>query len=267
LGLELPVTLLNEAPCFAALCAVVRGRPARNWVPLVLLKRGEGAAPVFFVHGLGGNVAELFQLARAMAWPGPVFGIQARGLSTREPPHRSVEAMAAAYLAAIRALFPRGPYNLCGYSFGGLVAFEMARRLAEAGDEIGLVGLIDTLPRAVPRRSLGLALEGLLRLLERTPAELPPHLKSAPAAVVKTVAASSAASARYRPGYYPGDLTLFTPAERDRGLPGAEALWRPHANAFASVELPGGHLTMISPPNDICAAEALSRCLGDATRR
>ena len=72
-----------------------------------------------------------------------------------EPPHATVEAMAAEYLREVKARQPDGPYYLCGYSFGGLVAFEMARRLWESGDEVALVGLFDTMmsPLRWPLRS------------------------------------------------------------------------------------------------------------------
>jgi alpha-beta hydrolase superfamily lysophospholipase len=53
--------------------------------------------------------------------------------------------MGADYLNQIKAHQPNGPYCLCGYSFGGLVAFEIARRLAESGDEVAFVGLFDAL--------------------------------------------------------------------------------------------------------------------------
>jgi thioesterase domain-containing protein len=55
--------------------------------------------------------------------------------------------MAARYLAAVREAQPRGPYRLLGWSFGGLVAFEMARRLRQEGEEVALLALLDT---AVP---------------------------------------------------------------------------------------------------------------------
>src|SRR5262249_50316699 len=113
--------------------------------PLIPLKAGEGLPPVFFIHGVGGSVAGLFSMARRMTYSGAVIGIQARGLAGKEPPHASVEAMAAEYLKQIKAQQPRGPYYLCGYSFGGLVAFEIARRLRGSGDEVGLVGLFDTM--------------------------------------------------------------------------------------------------------------------------
>lgn len=297
LGLELPVTLIHEAPSFGALCAALRRQGDPGYVPLVLLKAGEGAPPVFFVHGVGGNVADLFPIARRMAYPGAVIGIQARGLAGGAAPHPTVEAMAACYLEAVKARQPSGPYHLCGYSFGGLVAFEMARRLAATGDDIGLVGLFDTTPSPLgwPRalwlglmqRRLGRLERGAIAAPARTwprqawaaaaraadrlrdllaqtlPGAPPPpaFLKSAPAAVLKVAASGMLASARYRPGVYPGELTLFTPAGRDPGLPPPQAIWRRHARAVTVVDTAGGHFTMLAAANAEGAAAALTRCL------
>ena len=55
LGLELPLTLINEAPTFASLCDALREQRTTRYVPLVLLKAGDGLAPLFFIHGLGGD--------------------------------------------------------------------------------------------------------------------------------------------------------------------------------------------------------------------
>ncbi|MCR5877624.1 thioesterase domain-containing protein [Phenylobacterium sp. J367] len=96
-------------------------------------------------------------MARRMTWPGAVLGFQAPGLAGKAKPHASVGAMAADYLRELKARQPEGPYHLCGYSFGGLVAFEMACRLREAGDEVGLVALFDTTrsPLTLARPRLG----------------------------------------------------------------------------------------------------------------
>jgi len=127
LGLELSLTLIIEAPKFARFCEALREHRTTRYVPLVPLKAGEGLPPVFFIHGVGGNVAGLFPMpTNDLPWGG--IGIQARGLAGQEPPHPTVEAMAAEYLREVKARQPDGPYYLCGYSFGGLVAFEMARR-------------------------------------------------------------------------------------------------------------------------------------------
>jgi thioesterase domain-containing protein/acyl carrier protein len=258
LGVELPLTLINEAPTFAGLVAALRAERAPGYTPLVLLKAGEGAPPVFFVHGIGGNVVDLFPIARAMTYAGPVIGLQAQGLSPGRPCHRSVAAMAADYLAAIRTRQPQGPYHLCGYSFGGLVAFEMARMLAAAGETAALVGLFDTLPaRAVWP-------QGLRRRRFRRSAAAPmvlQILRAGPWRMMNVRGFGLLAAARYRPGWYDGTLTLFSPVDRDPALPALEAVWAPHARIVTTVPTAGDHLTMLARPNAESAAEALTHRL------
>jgi amino acid adenylation domain-containing protein len=253
LGLELSLTLITEAPKFGRLCEALREHRTTRYVPLVPLKPGNGLPPVFIIHGLGGNVAGLFPMTRRMTYPGAVIGIQARGLDGQEPPHATVEAMAAEYLRAVKARQANGPYYLCGYSFGGLVAFEMARRLRESGDEVALVGLFDTMMSPLRR-----PLRSWLSMMRRGPRSF---LKFAPTSVLKVAAYALIASARYRPGFYPGELTLFTPVGREPGLPSLQAVWRKHARALSVVETAGAHSTMFSAPNAESAAASLTRCL------
>jgi amino acid adenylation domain-containing protein len=286
LGLELSVTLIAETPKFARLCEALREHRTTRYVPLVRLKPGDGSPPVFIVHGLDGNVAGLFLMTRRMTYPGEVIGIQARGLAGEGAPHATVEAMAAEYLSSVKARQPDGPYYLCGYSFGGTVAFEMARRLRESGDEVGLVGLFDATmsPLKWPLRSwLSIVRRRMIRMIKfaagvidapvRTwPAavwrmcrctceRLRDFLKSAPTRVLRVMAGAMIASARYRPGFYPGKLTLFTPVGREPGLPSPQAIWGKHACALSIVETAGSHSTMFSAPNAESAATALTLCL------
>src|SRR6202011_3801561 len=105
---------------------------------------------------------------------------------------------------------------------------------------------------------------GLRGDLTRTEAHSPPllsFLKSAPASVLRVMASALIASARYRPGFYPGELTLFVPVERDSALPSPQAFWRQHARALSTVNTAGGHLTMLSMPNAESAAASLTRNL------
>jgi thioesterase domain-containing protein len=52
-------------------------------------------------------------------------------------------AMAAHYLEAIRTVQPEGPYYLGGYCLGAVIAFEMACQLEAAGQEVGLLALLE----------------------------------------------------------------------------------------------------------------------------
>ncbi|MBD0275414.1 MAG: acetoacetate--CoA ligase, partial [Acetobacteraceae bacterium] len=143
-GRDLPSTTLLHAPTVESLAAVIEDRA---WAPsdrLVRMRRGEGR-PLFVVHSLAGTVLQLWELLRALTTERPVFGIQARGLDAAQEAHASVEAMAQEYIELLRREQPHGPYALAGYSFGGLVAFEMARRLEQAGETVELLALVDTL--------------------------------------------------------------------------------------------------------------------------
>jgi amino acid adenylation domain-containing protein len=283
LGLELSLTLITEAPQFARLCHAVKKHRTTGYVPLVILKPGDSSPPVFIIHGLGGTVAGLFPMTRRTAWPGAIIGIQARGLAGEDPPHATVELMAAEYLREVKARQPDGPYYLCGYSFGGLVAFEMARRLRESGDEVALIGLFDTMmsPLGRPLRSwlsivrgrtgrfaagatatpVHTRPTGLWKTVCRACESLRGAFKSAPTSVLKVAAGALIASVRYRPGYYPDELTLFTPIERESSLPPLQAIWRKHARALSIVETAGAHSTMFSAPNAESTAASFTRCL------
>src|SRR6185312_11018438 len=99
----------------------------------------------------------------------------------------------------------------------------------------------------------------------RTKLDSPPplisFLKTAPASVLKVAATGLIASARYRPRFYPGELKLFIPAERNSALPSPQDFWRRHARTLSIVGTAGGHLTMLSMPNAESAAASLTRYL------
>jgi thioesterase domain-containing protein len=146
---------IYDAPTIATLGGVLQQESTAPVSPLVLLKPGTDAPPIFITHGLGGNVMELTELAKHMRTNHPIYGIQARGLDEVETPHDRIEDMAQYYLDFIRRIQPKGPYFLIGLSVGGLIQLEIAQRLSESGEEIGLLALLDTWPhpRLWPFRS------------------------------------------------------------------------------------------------------------------
>jgi len=72
-----------------------------------------------------------------------VIGLRAPGLAG-DAPLRSIEALADRHLEAVRAHQASGPYHLVGWSFGGLVAYEIAQRLSRAGQTVALLALLDS---------------------------------------------------------------------------------------------------------------------------
>src|SRR5204863_5185211 len=169
LEVRLPLATLFEAPTIRQLATLVElARPVRprdeeatasprvdggasisverDPSRLIVTMRQEGSGRPFFVmHGAGGNVLNLWGLARSLPSDRPVIGVLAKGADGNETPLDSIEAMAALYVKAIRTQQSDGPYLLGGYSGGGMIALEMARVLAAEGDRAGLVVLFDTL--------------------------------------------------------------------------------------------------------------------------
>ncbi|MFO1072267.1 MAG: thioesterase domain-containing protein [Geminicoccaceae bacterium] len=121
------------------------------------------------------RLADLYRdLVAALPATLPVYGLQAAALDGRTPPDWTVAAAAGRCVAALRAVQPAGPYRLAGSSFGGMLAYEMARQLVAAGERVALLALLDTpameeLPRELADMADIAAYVGLLGRPRRPP--------------------------------------------------------------------------------------------------
>ena len=113
------------------------------WSPLVCLQAQGDKVPFFCVHAAGGIVFRYLQVAALLGKVRPFYGLQSRGIEPGDAFYATIEEMAVDYVAAIRTIQPQGPYLLAGWSFGGTVAFEMARLLEQAGETAPLLIMID----------------------------------------------------------------------------------------------------------------------------
>ena len=130
---------LFQSPTIESLARELRQRKkAKEDSALVLLRNG-GSRPPLFLHGAS------FELSRYLGEDQPCYGIRPHGQDGRKAP-ATVEEMAADYLKQIRGVQPQGPYLIGGFSFGGLVAYEMAQQLRQSGQEVALLVLIDPTP-------------------------------------------------------------------------------------------------------------------------
>ncbi|WND33027.1 SDR family NAD(P)-dependent oxidoreductase [Streptomyces sp. BB1-1-1] len=123
----------------------VRTVPAEDRHFLVPINRSGGKTPSFWVHHLFGDVSYCIYLSRYLGMEHPLYGLEQLDSDLRFTEFPSIEAMAARYVAEIREEHPEGPYVLGGASFGGILAFEMARQLVEAGQEVSRLYLVDAL--------------------------------------------------------------------------------------------------------------------------
>jgi amino acid adenylation domain-containing protein len=170
-GQNLPLATLFQQQTIEELAGVLRQKEwTAPWSSLVLIQAGEEKPPLFCVHPVGGNILEYYTLANYLGQDRPIYGLQSQGLDGKQEPSRSIEDMASHYIQEIQTVQPHGPYFLTGYSFGGLVAFEMAQQLRAAGEEIGLLALLDSsapnLPHLRPSftQSLGIHISNLFQL-------------------------------------------------------------------------------------------------------
>ena len=328
---DLPISVLFEAPTIAQCAELIAAqtsasetatddRPseegaedsgaasrqpaaARRFAHLVQTHPGKNAlrTPFFICAGMFGNVLNLRHLAEQIGQDRAVYGLQARGLFGEQEPHETFEEMARDYLAEVRHVQPSGPYLLGGFSGGGLVAYEMARQLVEAGETVDLVVLLDTpFPEHVslsPLDRISMKIqdfkrEGVGYLIDwvrnRIAWEKSRRQKrtggSGPAAEEfhneAIEAAFRRALGRYEAGASAWPVLLLRPRLDIRyRLSGGRQLnidrdpmhpdngWSPYAADLTIIEVPGDHDSMVLEPNVRVLAGHLRRALNAQTVR
>ena len=273
---------------------------------LVAIQTAGTRPPFFCVHPAGGDVLCFQALSHHMGTDQPFYGLQSRGFGTGEEPLASIEEMAASYRAEI-ARAASGPYHIGGWSLGGAVAFELARQIAAGGGEVALLAIVDSTPGPWPRPAPGtpgedenddaLWLMEIADYLERlwgvqlglsyeTLRALSPEeqglrflsgLKSTPFGagagpeqlrrLLHVFKTNVRAFRRYRPGPYPGRITLFRPAEAG-GPAGGEADptlgWGALSPRVDIETVPGDHVSALAEPHARALALRLRTCIDQA---
>lgn len=170
LGVDLALSELSLHQSVEQLAKRIRaGGWNTNDHPLVLLTPSpcSDAVPLFIWPGAGSDVMALADLARHLGPSVALHAVQHRGADGRRVYDVSVAAMAARGAALVRKAQPEGPYALCGTSFGGLVALEVARHIRAMGESVYFVGLLDTYAPGYPVVRHGLSLADRVQLALR----------------------------------------------------------------------------------------------------
>lgn len=226
-------------------------------------------------HGLGDTALALSQLARHMHVSHPIYGMQARGLDGLEQPLDRIEDMAQYHLDAIRQLQPHGPYILVGYSLGGLVTLEIARRLSANGDDVALLAMLDSYPdrhqlslrqrvcldwRLAMRRVAALVQVGghsdqsTVTPMVRTAVDRIEVDESIARALQRVREAQYRALRVYRPCFYSGKVKFVRAAIPSYFPSDPVPVWSHLAQEFEVETVPGIHLELLTTQSETLAS-------------
>lgn len=293
------VATLFLNPTVAQLSAVLQAPLAAPQIlkdsPLVPLRLAGSKPPFFCIHPVFGVVLPYAQLAYHLDPNQPFYGLQSVSKL-----HSRLEDLAADYIKAIRSVQPDGPYLIGGWSFGGLVAFEMAQQLDRAGQSVALLALIDTvapIARNQPsfRKSLQFliktALPSLLPLMrdyltlwfnnrssrftrkstasDRLPRSIQHRILAELTLLpmLRTFYANSQAAWRYRPNPGRQPITLFQAQTSAQNHPDSTYGWQELTIADVKIHsVIGNHFSMLYKPSVASLAAQLQSCINQVQR-
>ncbi|MGR7000098.1 thioesterase domain-containing protein [Yinghuangia aomiensis] len=264
---------LFEAPTVAGLAARLDVDSRDDAFEVVLPLRPHGTRlPLWCIHPGGGISWSYRGLINHISPDQPVYALQARSLARPEPRPATIEQMAADYVDQIIRVQPQGPYQLLGWSAGGLIAHAMAVELHRRGRDTALLAILDAYPVGevdfdeppVPTER-----DVLVGILDCNPDELGPgpvtfahvaeilrnrgsalaglephHIE----AVVAIMINNAQLALDFAPARFDGDLLLFNSTiDREADSPGAPA-WQPYvAGHVASHDVATRHDRMTQP--------------------
>jgi amino acid adenylation domain-containing protein len=302
-GKRLPLAILFENSTVEKLSLMLQmdGRSI-VWDSLVPIKPTGSKTPIYIVHGAGLNVLLFNALAINMDPEQPVYGMQAKGLNGVDEPLNRIEDIAAHYVSSIMAHNPNGPYALAGFSFGGIIAWEMAKQMEALNKKVIMLGMFDTyayrsphydpwavkhLKRAmyfgrrlwysvtfqegfeqtIRRRSKALK-RGVTRLWWNMRLNKNDQQVGFSGYSHKIDHANDVASKHYSLQPHNFEIELFRAEVHSFYVDDFEYMgWQPYALGGINVhKIPGEHNTLFKAPNDKIFAEVLQGCLDRATQ-
>jgi thioesterase domain-containing protein len=279
------VTASISAAGDAQTTAAVADHPrtvSRDGVHCELLRAGRVDEKLFIVPGLEGDPTELTALVSALAGPQEVYAVAPLLTDAEHRPLVGIERIAHLMVQAVRERQPSGPYRLGGFSFGGLIALEMAQQLRSDGERVESLFLIEAVyderywPRGIWLRALArrtyrhlrrigrmrptsalaeLRLRGvhLIQRVMRRNVEAPDPLQAATMDAVTLGGRARAAISGYRPRYYDGRVTLVASSiDRHFGCDTAQ-LWTGFADRLEIERVAGDHVTIMHEPTGAAA--------------
>jgi thioesterase domain-containing protein/acyl carrier protein len=277
---KLPLASIFQARTIARFVELLReaDKPAESFSLVPIQSRGS-RRPIFRVHFL-----RYQSLANYLGDDQPIYGLRyGIAASTKDSNitmPATIEELAGHYIDEMRQMQPNGPYLLMGYSFGGVVAYEMARQLRARGQTVGLLALLDArisiarrrLPLGeVARNILHTGISGMMRRAAVIVKQRYHRISG------KTYRPNEHLGVhdfllreRYRPGPYSGDALLIKASQTTdlyRTYGPSEDAWQRFISGRIEVhEIDAGHLGILEEPHVRKVAAQLAKALDDRPR-
>ena len=300
-GKQLPLSTLFISPTIEDLAKLVGDENQVINSSLVPLQMKGTKHPFFCVHPAGGQVFYYRDLSLHLGKDQPFYGLQAQGFNAGEKVFTEVEDMASFYVKIIQEFQPEGSLQIGGWSFGGVVAFEMAQQLLAHGREISLLAILDSwVPILLdPNKKIdNLYLSGALsryfggvfgtdnlvsdsELRGLNPEEkidfiiekaeklglFPPEAsREENQRFIDVMLGTLKATYAYKSQHYPGKVTVFRPQERHLHAPDPQLVWVELYAILDAVDVevimvPGNHYSFMKEPNLKLLASGLKNSL------
>ncbi len=180
-----PPDTIYRYPTIRQQAVLIAGKVAKTpqyHTLIVPIREGGIKPPLFCIHPLGGWMDHYTRVSPYIDRNRPIFGIRARGLEPTEVMPLTVEETVREQVDAIKSVQKDGPYHIMGFSNGGTIAYELACQIAEKGDRVAFLGLIDVSAPAPEVRYLKTLTKTFFpgRILGKIPAFIESHLKANP---------------------------------------------------------------------------------------
>ncbi|KAG2122744.1 atromentin synthetase [Suillus clintonianus] len=153
---EMSTTQILKNPIVSTLANYIdtlqsKGVQIEEYDPIVPLQLTGNKTPIFFVHPGVGEVLIFVNLAKYFQNERPFYALRARGFDAGHTFFTTMDEMVSCYTAGVKRTQPKGPYALAGYSYGGVIAFEIAKRLEAMGDEVKFFAPVNIPPNIAER--------------------------------------------------------------------------------------------------------------------
>jgi phthiocerol/phenolphthiocerol synthesis type-I polyketide synthase E len=268
-GIAVPVTEFSRDGTFGGLLRLAeqeRSAHARPAVRVVALNAGGPGRPLFLAADAAGNVLSYRALAAELDGVRPVVGLEPAGAAAGS---LAIEDSAAHHVAAVRQAQPSGPYTIGGWSFGAVLAHEMARRLTGSGERVDTLVCLDAVVPGRAGRPVGLDpgfLAGSLWLLAGATVRIGPagrRVRQDPG-LRRSLLAKFRVLARYRPRPAGCPAVVVKAGLSRRAATRLPArLSALYGGGVRVLAADGDHWTMLAPPHVRGLARSLREALSD----